>query len=545
MVKITIQHFLSFLLVSLGLMPTICIGFVPLINIFEGYGFTTAYLLIYWSTFGVACIALGFLIDKVKSKDKLCFSYVIWGLLVIGLIYVIPNLTLILVIVVLTAIVTAANAIIAASYISYHTEINHRGFYTAFYLGLSWLVIAGSAYISFLNLFANLAILAALSIGVGLISFFLFNSKRAELTWEQQMVIPRDYNVKRNGFVFYFSTLVFGVFLGIIVYLLGTWGTFSDWSSSIYLRNIPIYHELAEMLGFGTISTRLYLANFDFLGIGAIAAVLSPIIGKLMDKVGRKPIFFLANLAIPTVLVLFAWWNFNFLLFLSIVLYAIIVTVFVVINCNVWSDLASEKKIAQFNGYGWSSLGLGGAGGFLLGIFVTSGLVEIDLLVIVAILIVSELSLIPFVLMKESLPPSEELEWRNDLIHLFVISSGGVVMSDYSFLDHSKSGTMDSADLLAGGISGITVILKEMVGSDHQLKSIDHEDKKILFEYAYGNQFMVALLAKKNLNILRTKLKKLTAQIQAVFWETIARWDGNLEILTPIKTLIRKYFEEF
>lgn len=544
MPKLNVQQLLSFLLVSIGLMPTVCIGFVPLINIFEEYGFSTAYLMVYWTTFGLSCVVIGFILDKIKSKDKLCFSYVIWGFLVIGLIYIIPNLTLILTFIVLIAITTAANTITAASYISSHTQVNRRGFHTGFYLGIGWLIIAGGAYISFLNLFLNLALLAMFSIAAGVIGFLLFNSKRVELTWEQQMVIPRDYDVKRNGFVFYVSTLIFGVFLGIIVYLLGLWGTFTDWGSSVYLQNIPEYHALAEMLGFGTMSTRLYLANFDFLGIGLMAAFFCPMIGKLMDKVGRKPVFFAANLAIPAVLVMFAWWDIEAFLIICVILYALIVTVFVVINCNVWSDLAPEGKVARFNGYGWSSLGLGGASGFFLGIFVTSGIIEIDLLVILAVLIVSELSLIPFVLMKESLPPSEEIEWRKELIHLFVISSGGVVMSDYSFVNTSESDGIDSVDLLAGGISGITAILKEMIGSDHRLKSIDHEDKKLLFEYAYDNLFLVALLANKDLNILRTKLKKLTAQIQAVFWETIEKWDGNLEILSPINTLIRSYFEE-
>jgi len=120
-----------------------------------------------------------------------------------------------------------------------------------------------------------------------------------------------------------------------------------------------------------------------------------------------------------------------------------------------------------------------------------------------------------------------------------VISNSGIMMSDYSF---TKTSGIDSPDLLAGGISGITAILKEMVGSDQQLKSIDHADKKLLFEFAYDNQFLVALLTNKDLNILRTKLKKLIAQIQAVFWETILRWNGDLDILAPMKTIIRNYF---
>ncbi|MHA1427486.1 MAG: MFS transporter [Candidatus Helarchaeota archaeon] len=539
MLKLRIQYIISFLLISIGLMTTITFGFVPLINIYEGFGMSTTYLLYFWVPFGVTCISLGYFIDKVKNKKFLCFSYVIWGYIIIGLIYVIPNLLLTIVFIVAAAIFTAINTLLAASYISSHTQMNRRGLDTGIYLGLGWALVAGTAYLSFFNMFLNLATLAFMNIITGLALFGIFDSGKADLTLNQKIIIPRDYNVKRNGFVFYFSSFIFGVFLGIIVYLLGTWGNFTNWSDSIYLRNIPHYYSFVEEFGFGTITTRLFLVNFDFLIIGAISAMMCPITGKLVDRLGRKPIFFAANLAIPTVLVTFSFWNLKFFMYLSVLLYAIVVTVFMIINSNVWSDLAPEGQIARFNGFGWSSLGLGGASGFLLGCFVTSEILEIDVSVIIAILIVSELSLIPFVLMKESLPPAEEMDWYNDIVHLYVISSGGIIMADYSFIE---AGIGDS-DLLAGGLSGVMTLLKEIVGSSQQLKSIDHEDKKLLFEYAYNQQFLVALLTKKNLNILRTKLKKLTAQIQAVFWETMMNWDGNLDVLAPIKTMIRNIFE--
>lgn len=536
--KLKIQHLLSFLLVSIGLMTTMTLGFVPLINILEAYSFSTIYLTCYWAPFGISCIILGFFIDKVKKANRkyLCFSYCLWGFVIFGLIYTIPNLTYILTFVILAAIVTAVNTILAASYISAHIQMNRRGLYTSLYLGIGWLFVAASAYLSYLNLFLNLAVLAIANISVGLLSFLIFDSNKAELSWEQKLVIPRHYNVKRNGAIFYFSTLVFGIFLGIIVFLLGTVGNFDPGSASIYLENIESYHQMVTDFGFWP-----YLTNFDFLVIGGMTALMCPTIGKLMDKYGRKPIFFAANLAIPAVLVMFSFWNIEIFMYISVVLYALIVTVFVVINSNVWSDLAPEKKVARFNGYGWSSLGLGGTLGYLLGMFITSEayIAYIDVLVLIAILLVSELSVIPFVLMKESLLPSEELEWRNEIIHLYVISSGGIVLSDYSF----KESTGDK-DLLAGGISGVLTILKEIVGSAEQLKGIDHEDKKLLFEYSYTQTFLVALLANKDLTILRSKLKKLTAQIQAVFWEILMNWDGNLDILAPIKTMIRNHFVE-
>jgi len=453
------------------------------------------------------------------------------------LIYGIPNLTLILIFVVISAIFAAINTITAVSYVSSHIQINRRGFYTSIYLGIGWAFVGGTAYLSYISVILNLIILAILNIGVGIISFLIFYAKKAELNFNQKIVIPRTYNISRNGTIFYFSTFIFGAFLGIIVYLLGTVGNFDAKTASIYLQNIQFYYQVVAMFGFGT-----NLVNFDFLVIGVITAIISPIIGKLMDKIGRKSIFFAVNLAIPTILILFSFWTNIALLLVSIFFYALVVTVFVIINCNVWSDLAPDNKIARYNGYGWSSLGIGGAGGFFLGIFITapSNIASIDILVLIAILIMSELSLIPFVLMKESLPPAEEIEWRDEIINLYVISSSGIIMSDYSF----KQEVSGDSDLLAGGITGIVAILKEIIGSLKDLKSIDHEDKKLLFEYPPNRAFLVALFTKKDLNILRTKLKKLTSQIHDVFWETLADWNGNIEILAPIKTMIRNIFEQ-
>jgi len=58
----------------------------------------------------------------------------------------------------------------------------------------------------------------------------------------------------------------------------------------------------------------------------------------------------------------------------------------------------------------------------------------------------------------------------------------------------------------------------------------------------------------KNENVfLKKQLKKKddfkdiigkSEEIQSVFWETIAKWDGNIDVFNPINTMIRNYFTE-
>jgi len=153
-----------------------------------------------------------------------------------------------------------------------------------------------------------------------------------------------------------------------------------------------------------------------------------------------------------------------------------------------------------------------------------------------AIMLVTVVSLIPFLGMKESTPASEELEWYKEIVHLYVINNSGIFIVDFPF----KEGLEYDPDLFSGGISGIKTILQEMIKSQQSLKIIDHEDLKLIFEY--GQNFFVVLISQKDLKILRTKLKALTGEIERVFREVLADWSGNLDVFKPINTMIKNIF---
>jgi len=529
------QILLSYLLISVGMMLTITFGFVPLLNYFETYA-NPLYSLFFWGVFGGCCIIYGKfrLIDRIKKKSNLLFSFILWGILVIMLNFTTVNLLLTIILVSVIAALTGIQVIVGANYISSNIHINRRGFYAGIYLGIGWGAVALSAYISFIDLHFNLYLLGISAILVGVISTYLIQKEKVSLKWDQIITIPRNYNVKKNGMVFWMSSLVFSTFLGIIVFLLGTTFAIDASMESFYLENRAHYIEVAEFFNLG-------LVNFDFIAIGALNIVLSPLLGKAMDKYGRKPIYLITNLMIPGCLIFFTFWQSFVFLAASLVIYAMICASYVVIESTVWSDLAPEGKNGQFNGYGWSSMGLGGAIGFFAGYMITlPALVElIDILVIMTIILLSEISMIPFVSMKDSLPPAEEMDWPKEVLHLYVIKDGGIIMTDFAF---STEETFD-ADLLAGGMTGVTHILKEMIaGKGTKLKIIDHEDKKLLFEYGKG--FSTVLISHKDLKILRNKLITLTTNIENVFWETIEVWQGDLDIFKPIKTMVKHIFTE-
>lgn len=532
MPKINIQHILSFLLVSIGTMTTMTFGFVPVVNILEAYS-TVIYSLLFWAPFGCSALVFGYFIDKRKNKKYGCFSFVIWGILVISLNFVIGNELLMIFFIFLIGIFTGLNVIIGTSYMGSNIQINRRGFYGGTFLGIGWGIVGITAYISYLNLFINLFILGMMNISAGLISFLLIQTGKVDLNWEKIVVIPKNFNVKNNAMIFWFSSLVFGLFMGVIVFLLGTTWDIDVSLSSLYLENVKYYLTLAEEANLG-------LVNFDFIAMGAFNFLFSIIFGKLIDKYGRKPIFFLANMLIPSVLILFMFWQTFVLMFVSVAFYAAVTAIYIVMNCAVWSDLAPKDKVGRYIGYGWSSIALGGAFGFVVGYIITSPelLTHLDTMIIMSIIGISELSLIPFVFMKDSLPPAEEMDWPNQVVQLYVITDGGIMMTHYAF----KSKVTFDLDLFSGGISGVTTILQEMIESDQKLKVIDHEDKKLLFEY--GDRFVVTLIARKDLRIIRSKLKILSEEIQNVFWEILEDWNGDLDVFKPINTLIKNLFEE-
>ncbi len=85
-------------------------------------------------------------------------------------------------------------------------------------------------------------------------------------------------------------------------------------------------------------------------------------------------------------------------------------------------------------------------------------------------------------------------------------------------------------------------MLQEMMKSKERVEYIDHQDKKLMFQY--GNGFVVVLLTKKMLHILRSKLKQLTEDIERIYGDQIINWNGSLDIFPQMHILVKKNFEE-
>ncbi|MFW9828224.1 MAG: PAS domain-containing protein [Candidatus Thorarchaeota archaeon] len=135
-------------------------------------------------------------------------------------------------------------------------------------------------------------------------------------------------------------------------------------------------------------------------------------------------------------------------------------------------------------------------------------------------------------------------EWRDALLHLYVIYKSGIPLVDYAF--NKLEGYSDSS-LISGGIIGLMTILKAILKGETQIKSIDHGDRTIIFNVNYTEDVVFVLIVKENINIIERKLEALIKEFDANcrdliknIEKTCSDQDNWLDLIA----LIQKYFGE-
>ena len=131
------------------------------------------------------------------------------------------------------------------------------------------------------------------------------------------------------------------------------------------------------------------------------------------------------------------------------------------------------------------------------------------------------------------LPIFLEVNWRENLIELYIVHGTIISFPIYhqKFQENEQIAGQDpnqdlSEDLVAGGMTGITAMLKEISQSKSDLQVIDHGDMKILLEH--GQFLFVVLTMREEMHICREKMHLLCANIERLFATTLQNWDGNM-----------------
>ena len=120
---------------------------------------------------------------------------------------------------------------------------------------------------------------------------------------------------------------------------------------------------------------------------------------------------------------------------------------------------------------------------------------------------------------------------------LFIIGPNGGTLFHHSFIEKETSAELD---LISSGLTGVKALLSEMVQSKKQLKVVDHQDVKIIFEY--GTHSTLALIVHENLHIYHSKLTLLIEKFENLFHDVLIKWKGETKIFLPSKRLIEEIF---
>ncbi len=131
-----------------------------------------------------------------------------------------------------------------------------------------------------------------------------------------------------------------------------------------------------------------------------------------------------------------------------------------------------------------------------------------------------------------------DIRWKEKLRELFVISNTGVCLYAYSF---EKNLTLEDSDLIAGGLSGIQILLSEIMKTREALQLIDYQNIKIMLRQAETTVYV--LIIKKESSFLQYKLNLFSREFQTFFKDILQHWLGQIDVFAPTRTLIQRVFE--
>lgn len=134
-----------------------------------------------------------------------------------------------------------------------------------------------------------------------------------------------------------------------------------------------------------------------------------------------------------------------------------------------------------------------------------------------------------------------DLNWKQKLRELFIISNiNGISLYAYSF-DQNKTIEDSETNLIAGGFQGIQAFLSEIVKTKESLQLIDYKNLKVMLEKGIEATFI--LILKQESLVSRYKIKLLSNEFHNFFKDIFQNWQGNVSLFLPTKALIQKIFE--
>ncbi len=274
----------------------------------------------------------------------------------------------------------------------------------------------------------------------------------------------------------------------------------------------------------------------------SVAAIISPFLGKLTDKKGRKVMFNLACALLALLFGLFAFTGQGSFEQLDI---SVILIGGLLFGVSYPSMLVSEYLIFQelsddntrLHTFAWGMFVH--VGGIALGLIISTAIQTPDISYYLLVTNLLTVGLFITTTAIEPLPNKEELAWQDALRHVYIYyTESGIGLYEYSF--RPGESRADEA-LVTGGLKGITGLIAEMTKRDGNLTAIKQQNGDILFHTA--KWVTVALLAEKDLKVLHAKAAVLAQEFEEFFAPYLEKFSGNVAVFAPAETLIRRTFK--
>jgi hypothetical protein len=133
-------------------------------------------------------------------------------------------------------------------------------------------------------------------------------------------------------------------------------------------------------------------------------------------------------------------------------------------------------------------------------------------------------------------PALDELDWMKQIVRLYVIQEGGILVYYHEFAESDQSDQF----MAAAGISGIQTLMMEITRSQEGLSTLSVGEFEIAF--AHGASFTSVLVSRKQYTVLVEKVTAFTREFQETFGPILPNFSGDMRMFGSASEIIESVF---